>query len=347
LEWLQATPRFRRNRGSDHVFLVNAISSWESYWSLKPPGALRLAQQQRQIYLPATDVVHGITRSSILASVEERRTVDQRGNSSVIAIPYYANSSMYFASPHHARSHLVGFAGSRELNTWNVCDACAVVGMNVTNGGVIRAKLFDEFASDCMAEECDVVDMASVVKKDRREVQAPSTSLLRAGDSSSFKSHGLLLNEILQNATFCPIPRGDSGGTKRFFAAILAGCIPVVISDNLALPFVPLVNYSGAILRVPEREFMNRKFSLLTFLRSQTPEQVAGMRENLSRIQRAITYSHGCSSLTEEYGSCSKEGDPAPDAVDHFVISLLQLHQGKQKNPSYTVADYFSDTSAL
>merc|ERR1712050_387012 len=180
------------------------------------------------------------------------------------------------------------------------------VGMNVT-GTAIRTKLLDEFASDCLPGECDVVDLTAVLKSGQRN------------DLNAYSLRNINFNQILQNATFCPIPRGDSGGTKRFFAAILAGCIPVVISDNLALPFVPAVDYRGAILHVPEREFMHPKFSLLAILRSQTPEQVAAMRVNLGRIQRAITFSHGCTSLTEKYGSCSKHEDRMPDAVDHFV----------------------------
>lgn len=38
-------------------------------------------------------------------------------------------------------------------------------------------------------------------------------------------------------ATFCPCPGGDSPGAKRMFDAILAGCIPIVMSEDFVWPF--------------------------------------------------------------------------------------------------------------
>jgi hypothetical protein len=40
-----------------------------------------------------------------------------------------------------------------------------------------------------------------------------------------------------RQATFCPCPGGDSPSAKRMFDALLAGCIPVVLSHDFVWPF--------------------------------------------------------------------------------------------------------------
>lgn len=41
----------------------------------------------------------------------------------------------------------------------------------------------------------------------------------------------------MRTATFCPCPGGDSPSAKRNFDAILAGCIPVILSEDFVWPF--------------------------------------------------------------------------------------------------------------
>ena len=55
---------------------------------------------------------------------------------------------------------------------------------------------------------------------------------------------GMLSNKLevgyslgMRAATFCPCPGGDSPGAKRNFDAVLAGCIPVVLSKDFVWPF--------------------------------------------------------------------------------------------------------------
>lgn len=40
-----------------------------------------------------------------------------------------------------------------------------------------------------------------------------------------------------RHATFCPCPGGDSPSAKRNFDALLAGCIPIIISEDFVWPF--------------------------------------------------------------------------------------------------------------
>lgn len=58
-------------------------------------------------------------------------------------------------------------------------------------------------------------------------------------------------------STYCWVPRGDNPTSRRIFDAVAAGCIPVVVSDDIAryLPFRWAVDWRAMILQVPEAVF--------------------------------------------------------------------------------------------
>jgi len=42
---------------------------------------------------------------------------------------------------------------------------------------------------------------------------------------------------------FCLSPAGDTPSSARLFDAIVSGCIPVIVSDELELPFEGILDY--------------------------------------------------------------------------------------------------------
>lgn len=42
---------------------------------------------------------------------------------------------------------------------------------------------------------------------------------------------------------FCLNPAGDTPSSARLFDAIVSGCIPVIVSDELELPFEGILDY--------------------------------------------------------------------------------------------------------
>eukprot|EP00566_Odontella_aurita_P005885 CAMPEP_0113542308 /NCGR_PEP_ID=MMETSP0015_2-20120614/9533_1 /TAXON_ID=2838 /ORGANISM="Odontella" /LENGTH=558 /DNA_ID=CAMNT_0000442347 /DNA_START=122 /DNA_END=1798 /DNA_ORIENTATION=- /assembly_acc=CAM_ASM_000160 len=61
---------------------------------------------------------------------------------------------------------------------------------------------------------------------------SPSVQALeKAGGSAGY------FQIAMQLATFCPCPGGDSPSAKRMFDAILAGCIPIIMSEDFVWPF--------------------------------------------------------------------------------------------------------------
>lgn len=47
----------------------------------------------------------------------------------------------------------------------------------------------------------------------------------------------------MRKSLFCLSPAGDTPSSARLFDAIVSGCIPVIISDDLELPFEGILDY--------------------------------------------------------------------------------------------------------
>jgi hypothetical protein len=69
--------------------------------------------------------------------------------------------------------------------------------------------------------------------------QAPGTSPYRYDDE-------------LASSRYCLVPRGDSASCRHLFNSIAAGCIPIIISDAIVLPFDKQIDWSLFSVRVPE-----------------------------------------------------------------------------------------------
>ncbi|XP_004345782.1 hypothetical protein CAOG_06192 [Capsaspora owczarzaki ATCC 30864] len=79
--------------------------------------------------------------------------------------------------------------------------------------------------------------------------------------------------KALRSSTFCLCPEGWHAWTPRVFEAILSGCIPVLISDDLALPFESLIDYDAFIVRIPPARVAA---DLLSTLQSISHQDVHG-----------------------------------------------------------------------
>jgi len=67
-------------------------------------------------------------------------------------------------------------------------------------------------------------------------------------------------------STFCWIPRGDNPTSRRVFDAVAAGCIPVVVSDDIAryLPFRWAGAYKTRHFPAQPEPFLSLKFNRRT-----------------------------------------------------------------------------------
>lgn len=94
----------------------------------------------------------------------------------------------------------------------------------------------------------------------------------------------------MRKSIFCLSPAGDTPSSARLFDAIVSGCIPVIVSDELELPFEGILDYRKIALFVSSSDAMQPGW-LLTFLKSINPAQIKEMQRNLAKYSRHFLYS--------------------------------------------------------
>ncbi|CAK9159969.1 unnamed protein product [Ilex paraguariensis] len=95
----------------------------------------------------------------------------------------------------------------------------------------------------------------------------------------------------MRKSIYCLCPAGDTPSSARLFDAIFSGCIPVIISDELELPFEGILDYRKIALFVSSSDAV-QPGSLLKFLRSVSPAQIRAMQMNLAKFSRHFLYSN-------------------------------------------------------
>ncbi|PSS04560.1 Arabinosyltransferase ARAD1 [Actinidia chinensis var. chinensis] len=103
----------------------------------------------------------------------------------------------------------------------------------------------------------------------------------------------------MRQSIFCLSPAGDTPSSARLFDAIVSGCIPVIVSDELELPFEGILDYRKMAMFVSSSDAVQPGW-LLTFLRSVSPAQIREMRKQLAKYSMHFVYSHPAQPLGPE-----------------------------------------------
>ncbi|KAL1831519.1 hypothetical protein ACET3Z_001170 [Daucus carota] len=78
----------------------------------------------------------------------------------------------------------------------------------------------------------------------------------------------------LGNAKFCLAPRGESSWTLRFYESFFVECVPVILSDQVELPFQNVVDYTQISIKWPSTRIGRE---LLEYLESIPDKEIEGM----------------------------------------------------------------------
>ncbi|PPR99009.1 hypothetical protein GOBAR_AA21649 [Gossypium barbadense] len=78
-------------------------------------------------------------------------------------------------------------------------------------------------------------------------------------------------------------PAGDTPSSARLFDAIVSGCIPVIISDELELPFEGILDYRKMAVFISSTDAVQPGW-ILRYLTSISSTQIREMRRNLAEM---------------------------------------------------------------
>lgn len=103
----------------------------------------------------------------------------------------------------------------------------------------------------------------------------------------------------MRKSLFCLSPAGDTPSSARLFDAIVSGCIPVIISDELELPFEGILDYRKIALFISSNDAVKPGW-LLKYLKGITPAHIKEMQQNLAKYSRHFLYSSPAQPLGPE-----------------------------------------------
>lgn len=95
---------------------------------------------------------------------------------------------------------------------------------------------------------------------------------------------------LMSKSVFCLCPRGDTPATRRIFHAIRNLCIPVIIADNIELPFESFLDYSEFAVFISQRQYLSPRFHLMEHLRSISDRQRYQFKKKLEEVRHHFIY---------------------------------------------------------
>lgn len=119
----------------------------------------------------------------------------------------------------------------------------------------------------------------------------------------------------MRSSEFCLHPAGDTPTSCRLFDAIQSLCIPVIVSDNIELPFEGMVDYSDFSVFVAVSDALRPNW-LVNHLKTFSRKQKDQFRQNLVRVQPIFQYDSG---HPDGIGAISPNG-----AVNHIWRKVHQ-----------------------
>ncbi|KAI4295285.1 hypothetical protein L6164_035347 [Bauhinia variegata] len=103
----------------------------------------------------------------------------------------------------------------------------------------------------------------------------------------------------MRKSLYCLSPAGDTPSSARLFDAIVSGCIPVIVSDELELPFEGILDYRKIAIFVSSSDALKPGW-LLNFLKGISPARIKEMQQNLAKYSRHFLYSSPAQPLGPE-----------------------------------------------
>lgn len=95
----------------------------------------------------------------------------------------------------------------------------------------------------------------------------------------------------MRGSKFCLNIAGDTPSSNRLFDSIASHCVPVIISDDIELPFEDELDYSEFCVFIKSEDALKEKY-VINLLRSITRVQWTFLWKRLKAVGRHFEYQH-------------------------------------------------------
>ncbi|XP_039071403.1 probable beta-1,4-xylosyltransferase IRX10 [Hibiscus syriacus] len=101
----------------------------------------------------------------------------------------------------------------------------------------------------------------------------------------------------LGNAKFCLAPRGESSWTLRFYEAFFVECVPVILSDQVELPFQNVIDYTQISIKWPSTSIGPELLDYLASIPDEVIEQIIARGRQVRCLWVYAPDSEPCSTM--------------------------------------------------
>ncbi|MED6219131.1 putative arabinosyltransferase arad1 [Stylosanthes scabra] len=110
----------------------------------------------------------------------------------------------------------------------------------------------------------------------------------------------------MHTSKFCLHPAGDTPSACRLFDAIVSLCIPVIVSDDIELPFEDTIDYRKTAIFVDTESAIKPGY-LVSKLRAVTPNTILEYQKELKEVKRYFEYEEPDGTVNEIWRQVSKK----------------------------------------
>ncbi|KAL7115071.1 hypothetical protein ACP275_04G161300 [Erythranthe tilingii] len=295
-----------KNSSEADVMFVPFFSSLSYNRYSKPEGKQKIS-------------LNRILQERLVEFLEKRREWKRKGGGDHLIVAHHPNSMLFARTKLGSAMFVLADFGRYPTEVANVeKDVIAPYRHMVRTIAADDSPSFEE-------RPTLVYFQGAIYRKDGGEIRQELYYLLKDEEDAHFAFGSVQSNGVRQagkgmsSSKFCLNIAGDTPSSNRLFDAIATHCVPVIISDEIELPFEDILDYSEFSVFVKSSDAVKKGY-LVNLLRSIERDHWTKMWERLKEISGHF-----------EYNYPSKRGD-AVDMIWQTVYrkrspTMLSVHR--------------------
>eukprot|EP00968_Pinguiococcus_pyrenoidosus_P006903 scaffold459_cov249-Pinguiococcus_pyrenoidosus.AAC.1 len=205
---LQASERWQRHSGRDHIWITSKLHPW-IFSNILEPGQIDAGRTPVGSITRGNVHVYQIALNAMFAAVEERRIPETTGASTFFPLPYRVPKEEWWTDGIPQKDSFVSLiAGACAVK--NHCDVCAKLGYSDPKSrpgsepADLRKRLLSRFQSMCQQEQlnCPLDSLGNVLTPEGY-VQCK----IKSDRHKSFGEVNEFIKDSLERSKFCIVPR--------------------------------------------------------------------------------------------------------------------------------------------